>query len=92
MDRDQTDIVPSTLTYDLGTTETTAIVPAEGVGRLNISNECIRQVARELIASRGKDALAFADYKAAIHERAGRWNDAQLWRKIEGTVLAMVAE
>lgn len=81
------------ITYEtLPLPEAGLIVRAEGIGRLDISNEAVRKVAQELLACRGKDAVAFADYKAAINERAGHWDHARLWRKIEGTLLAMTLE
>ena len=67
-----------------------AVVCAEGIGRLDISNEAVRKVSQEILACRGSEAVNFADYKAAINERAGRWDHACLWRKIEGTLLAMI--
>jgi len=66
------------------------VVRAEGIGTLDISNEAVRKVAQEILACRGNDAVAFAEYKAAINERAGHWDHACLWRKIEGTLLAMI--
>ena len=92
MDRGRADLAADTPARDAETLEASPIVKAEGIGGLNIPNEIIRKLAQELMASRGKDAIAFADYKATIQESAGLWDDAQLWRKIEGTLLAMIAD
>jgi hypothetical protein len=91
MDRGSSNFAPDTWARDVETLET-GFVRAEGIGRHDVPNESIRKMARELIAVRGKDGIAFADYKATIHERAGLWDEARLWRKIEGTLLAMIDE
>ena len=74
---------------DATTLESTTLARVEGIGRLDVANENIRRIARDLIASRGDDALVLADYNAAVYERAGLWEHARFWRKIEGTLLGM---